>query len=308
MARKPGLRIDVRVDVLMDERYDALADIAGYNRHEALGRMFALWAWCLDKQEFVLHEAVIRRFLGPRGVEAILGDGVDSLALGERRDGGVYVRGTESLLWLGARRDAAAKGGEARSHGVRNESGCFVSPATNQPAKHHPTSSQSPTQAPPNLQPSDSDLLSDPDPEDLDQPRSGERGGTAPASPSPPLPVPGFGLVAQEPKSKRQGRAPKTYLPDAWTPRREESDLARTLRLDLANQTERFRNHFVAVSGRKANWDLTFRNWLHESAERESRRTGGRAHPNNNPTQVALDELARLEREEMLAKETHDRT
>lgn len=174
MARKPGLRIDVRVDVLMDERYEALGDIAGYNRHEALGRMFSVWAWCLDKQEFVLHEAIVRRFLGPRGVEAILGEVapgeiVDSLALGERRDGGIYVRGSESLAWLGERRAAAAKGGVERAHGVRDGGGRFVSEQTEHPPKRHPNSSQPTTQTPSNVQPSDSDLLFDPDPEEREK-------------------------------------------------------------------------------------------------------------------------------------------
>src|SRR5690606_40250680 len=64
---------------------------------------------------------------------------------------------SEDLAWLGARREAASKGGEARSRGVRNESGCFVAEPTQHPAKRHPTSSQATTQTPPNIQPSDSD-------------------------------------------------------------------------------------------------------------------------------------------------------
>ncbi len=152
MAKK-GLCIDVRVDVLMDERYDVIADVAGYNRHEALGRMFALWAWCLDKQQFVVHERVIKRFLGERGVDAILGDGVDDFALGERREDGIYVRGTEKLKWLGERRAAATKGGEERANAPRDDDGRFVMEPTPPPAKHHPDSSQATSQAPPNVQP-----------------------------------------------------------------------------------------------------------------------------------------------------------
>lgn len=199
MVRKPGLRIDVRVDVLMDERYEALGDIAGYNRHEALGRMFALWAWCLDRQEFTLHEAIVRRFLGPRGVEAILGEVVpgeivDSLALGERRDGGIFVRGSESLAWLGERRAAAAKGGEERAHGVRDGGGRFVTKQTSTPAKRHPTSSQPATQTPPNIQPSD--LLSDPDPDPEERERESARPSAAPV----------LALVPPTPKRKRVPR------------------------------------------------------------------------------------------------------
>src|SRR6266576_1869782 len=106
MSRAPF--VAVRTDIRKEERILVVADLGGYNRHEALGRLVDLWCWCADRNlddapedcdGYAVHEAVIRRFLGPRGTEAILGDGCDELALGHRRpDGLIYLRGTEGTV------------------------------------------------------------------------------------------------------------------------------------------------------------------------------------------------------------------
>lgn len=144
MARpKKAPCIDIELDVRKDVRFEVLGSIAGYNRHEAVGRMFELWAWCDDRareraekglpwEEPIVREQVIRLLLGPRGVEAILGDGVDEFALGVlQEDGRIYVRGTHRLAWRDESRATAKAGGEARARAPRDDSGRFVVEPTN---------------------------------------------------------------------------------------------------------------------------------------------------------------------------------
>lgn len=155
MARAPF--VAVRTDIRKEERVSVIADIAGYNRHEAIGRLVDLWAWCADRglrdapddcEGYAVSEAVVCRFLGPLGVRAILGDNCDELALGElRSDGLIYLRGTsDTVSRLRALRRSASAGGEARVGGVapKRNRGRFVSKRTIAPADHQPRTSRAP--------------------------------------------------------------------------------------------------------------------------------------------------------------------
>lgn len=134
--------VAMETDVHKDERFGALTDIAGLaNRYEAIGRMHALWSWCTDRglldapedcDGYAVHDAVVRRFLGPKGVEAILAEGCDELALGVRRpDGLIYLRGTSETVRHRRRLARTAQaGGEARSRAPRHQ-GRFVPYDTN---------------------------------------------------------------------------------------------------------------------------------------------------------------------------------
>jgi hypothetical protein len=166
MAADRAPFVAIRTDIRKDERVSVIADVAGYNRHEAMGRLLDMWAWCSDRKledapddcdGYALSDAVLRRFLGPRGVEAILGDGCDELALGVRRpDGLVYLRGTsDTVARLRGYRRTAVAGGEARVGAPRDEGGHFVSQTTvvqlrgqpdtsSSPAAHQQSSSSSP--------------------------------------------------------------------------------------------------------------------------------------------------------------------
>lgn len=168
MGEKQAPFVAVRTDIRKEERVLVIADIAGYSRHEALGRLVDLWAWCADRKledapedcpGYAVSDAVVCRFLGRHGVEAILGGHCDELALGERRDDGlIYLRGTsDTVSRLRAHRNSASAGGKARnrvSQGARNE-GRFVSKRTKGPAArvlstscegavHQPATSQPP--------------------------------------------------------------------------------------------------------------------------------------------------------------------
>jgi hypothetical protein len=156
--------VDVRTDVHKDVRFEVLGELAGYNRYEALGRMHALWSWCVDRglqdapdgeDGFVVAEAVVRRFLGANGIVAILGDGIDDFALGERRDGArIYLRGTgEYVLDRRARVAVASAGGAARAAGGRDDAGRFViTPTIAQPSPQ-PIPSNTPAAGPAANQP-----------------------------------------------------------------------------------------------------------------------------------------------------------
>ena len=144
--------IDVRTDVHKDERFKTLAELAGHvNYYESLGRMHALWSWCRDRglkdtreglDGYVVHEAIVRRFIGPNGGVAILavieGQPIDDLALAVRlEDGMLYLRGTSEYV-AAARAHAAtssaggrARAEQARSNGERDRTGRFVSEPTN---------------------------------------------------------------------------------------------------------------------------------------------------------------------------------
>lgn len=137
MTRKRAPCVDVRTDVFKDERFAALAQVAGYSRFEAVGRMIALWSWCIDRglrdapddeDGYVVSEGVVRQFLGPSGALGLLAEDCEELALGQRRDGGrYYLKGTSEYV---SQRRALLKtrvaGGCARAASARASNGQFV--------------------------------------------------------------------------------------------------------------------------------------------------------------------------------------
>lgn len=141
--------VDIRTDALKDERFEVLSELGGYNRFEAIGRMFALWAWCHDRglkdapddsDGYAVSEAIVRRFLGPDGVKAILADGCDELALGAARDvdGLIYLKGTSDYVAvLRARRVVAVVGGRARATAARTSAGRFAGPRLDECTEDH---------------------------------------------------------------------------------------------------------------------------------------------------------------------------
>lgn len=156
MAKKAPF-VAVRTDIRKEERVLVVAEIGGYNRYEAMGRLLDLWAWCTDRglqdapadcPGYAVSEAVVCRFLGQHGVRAILGDNCDEFALGERRaDGLVFLRGTtETVSRLRALQTSSSAGGEARSRQAQGKRsrGRFVGKTTKPPAVHQPIASRPP--------------------------------------------------------------------------------------------------------------------------------------------------------------------
>jgi hypothetical protein len=172
MSRKRAPCVDVRTDVFKDERFAALAQVAGYSRFEAVGRMIALWSWCIDRglrdapddeDGYVVSEGVVRQFLGPSGALGLLAEDCEELALGQRRDGGrYYLKGTSE--YVSQRRmllKTSVAGGAARAATVRANDGRFVSePTIVQPsASHEPAVSQPDSSHVPSCQPAASSDL-----------------------------------------------------------------------------------------------------------------------------------------------------
>jgi hypothetical protein len=94
-----------------DARFTALGELAGYNEHEALGRMARLWRYCTQRNAYIAPEAIIRACLGPKGVEALI-----DADLGERTPEGIRIRGTSGRVeWLEEARNGSSAGGKARA-------------------------------------------------------------------------------------------------------------------------------------------------------------------------------------------------
>lgn len=134
MSRAPF--VAMRTDLRKEERVRFTADFCGYNEDEAIGKYFRLWSWCLDRgledapddgPGYAVPDAIVRRFLGPRGVDGILGDGCDELAMGARRpDGLIYLRGTEDTVSrLRTARAGTATGASSVSYAIE-AMGCYV--------------------------------------------------------------------------------------------------------------------------------------------------------------------------------------
>lgn len=205
--------VPMRTDLVKDERVAFIADLCGCSRDEVLGRLFRLWAWCTDRKledapadcaRYAVHEAVVRRFLGPEGARALLGDGCAELALGDLRpDGLIALHGTEgavaSLRSLYARSHA---GGLERVKNATREGGRFVAGHTNTPA------------GPPSV----ATDLPDPDP---DQKRERERSRSiervegrpeVPSKSSPPPQGPDIARTERAPERERAA-APRQLTP-----------------------------------------------------------------------------------------------
>jgi hypothetical protein len=130
--------VAMKTDLPKEVRVEVIADITGFDRDQVLGKLFRLWAWCTDRglddapedcDGYAVPARVIRQFLGERGVEALLGDDCDELAMAARRpDGLFYLRGTdETVSRLRTLRSTASAGGlAARDRNKRDGAGRFV--------------------------------------------------------------------------------------------------------------------------------------------------------------------------------------
>jgi len=118
-----------------DPRFELLGQLCGYNRHEALGRMANLWSLCTDRQEKIVDRVLVAACLGAAGPEAIVQAG-----LGDAQpDGRIRVRGTEERInWLGKKREAAQRGGQARAAAGRDQTGRYQPPSSHPPAISQP--------------------------------------------------------------------------------------------------------------------------------------------------------------------------
>jgi len=324
--------IAIQTDIRKDERVNVIADVAGYNRHEAMGRLLDLWCWCADRklddapvdcEGYAVPDAVVRRFLGARGVEAILGDDCDELALGARRpDGLIVLRGTESTVRaLRGWAKTAAAGGRARATAAgRTRGGQFVGSATEsqQDCQLHTSSDppdfdagesrKSATSHPCERPGADGDIAGTGDvvskttnvQQDCQPDASGSPAGYQPPASHRPA------AASVDPRSKildpeseipaKSSRACR-LAPD-WVPERNDANArvehdAKARGVDLRVELAKMRDWAKGNGARRADWNAVWRNWT-RNARTESRR------PGTQPTvlEFQLERVAMLEERE----------
>lgn len=102
-----------------DDRITRFAELAGYSRYEALGRLVALWSVCTELQtKGVVTRLRVRACLGARGdeflVESDLAETIDS--------GDVRVRGCHDRHdWYGAQPSQQREAGRKRAAGAQRD-------------------------------------------------------------------------------------------------------------------------------------------------------------------------------------------
>lgn len=276
MSRKRRPFVAVETDVAKDESFAVLADICGYGRDEALGRIIRLWAWCADRKladapsdcaGYAVPRGVILRFLGPAGIEGILGGGVEEFALGrEFRDGLIYLRGTDvTVASMRARSAGSVTGGQTRAREViatssRGPNGEFVAQTTVVQRERGETT----TVQPPSTTVDPRSQIPDPRSElSGEHERSAESGGLGGSA---PLKLEPDSAKPKTPRSSRP-KAARSALPELWTPDRSEANLtaeqeAKTRGVNLREQLLAMRDWAASIAERKADWEATWRNWI----------------------------------------------
>lgn len=90
--------VSIEFAAFLDPRFKILASLSGQSRFDAIGRMAAVWVYCIEKSEAVLPQALIDVVAEIPGyacwiIESGLGEVVE--------DGSVRIRGTEGRIeWL----------------------------------------------------------------------------------------------------------------------------------------------------------------------------------------------------------------
>lgn len=133
-------RINIDDALLADPRFKALVRVAG-SEDLAIGMCFR--AFRSGLKYWGDGKLVPERIWKIEGLEQLV-----EVDLAERREDGVYVRGSsEQFAWYRQRKEAASNGGHARAGAPRDESGRFVAPP--HPAGIQPDAGQSPASAQP---------------------------------------------------------------------------------------------------------------------------------------------------------------
>lgn len=141
--------VRLEAEAFTDPRIQLLADLGGWTRYEALGRLAFLWSACTERQLYYVPEAIVRGCLGMNGANLLC-----DADLAERTPDGLRIRGTAGRVeWLGELREKRQRAGRARAECVNRDTlGRMQS--NNQPAhagdpsSTHPAPSSAPTLVP----------------------------------------------------------------------------------------------------------------------------------------------------------------
>jgi hypothetical protein len=224
---------------------EVLGEVAGYNRHEALGRWVRAGGECTERQSYVLDEATVRALFGPRGSEALL-----AAQLAETADGGLRMLKMDGEIeWFADVASKRRRAGQARAaHAQRDERGRLL-----------PSSK-------PSTPPARAGVL------DQHDTSSAPASSSPTPAPTPTLPEQGEQLDLEPPGRSRTRRRPAAPLPDTWNPREVDSTLAGD---QLKHELAKFRNHAKAKDRRQVDWDAAWRNWQLTANERAPARSRG---------------------------------
>ena len=103
--------VSIEFTAFTDPRYRILADISNQSRFDAMGRMAAIWAYCIDKNRSVLSEPFIDALAETKGFSGWM----IKADLAERIEGdGIRIKGTEGRIeYLAKARERQKKATEA---------------------------------------------------------------------------------------------------------------------------------------------------------------------------------------------------
>lgn len=253
------MAVRVKKKALVEDRdkVQILADSAGYNAYEALGRLIHLWDKCISTKSHVLSDQQVEAFLGRGNAAAIVISG-----LAERVSDGVRICG--AIEEIGARnrlteqrRLAATASVVARTIDQRT----VDDPSTNRERTANDPSTAS-------LFSSSSDLGSD----------LGSVLSPSGAS-DPSLKTP------RDLKQKKGKRA----MPLDFAPNESDRALAVSLRLDADGELEKCRDYYAANGKHMADWRATYRNWLRNAAQYRKPASNGRTHGSAAAFDLAME-------------------
>jgi hypothetical protein len=119
-------RVNVEQAALTDPRYSHLGKLLGTSRHDALGRMVAVWNVCQERETYVLDIDTLNHMFDDVADFVSL---LISAKLGREDNGGVYISGTRGRIeWLATKRDTGRQNGKKGGRPV----GSGRKPMTNQ--------------------------------------------------------------------------------------------------------------------------------------------------------------------------------
>jgi hypothetical protein len=240
------MAITLKDDALRGGRVEMLADLAGYSRHEALGRMIRLWDYCIGNETDTPGERVVRTFI------ACPIDVLVDCGLAEQTDDGVRVRGVRDEIAAKRRRaDHAKRAGQVsaqlRSTPQSPQPGVDPENTASRPGEHSEST------------PSLSSLITDP--------------GSDSPSPEPSSEIPRD--LKQQGAGRKRGKNPEVPMPKDFAPGDWHREFAAENGIDLADQFGRFVDHHEAKGSTFASWPAALRKWLKNSvsfrAERQAR-------------------------------------
>jgi hypothetical protein len=247
----------------VDPRFDHLAALLDISRPAAVYECLKLWLTCYETLTEKHPTLALNARFGSAFVDALC-----SARLADKCGDEVHVRGVkERIKFLQGNKSKSKQGGVASGRSrSKNKSLSAEAPASSKreasaSKKREPFASKIPKPTSLSLDQSPDldldhalDLAPDPESGDPDLGTSGSLSASA---------------------GSASRRKTKTRLPEDFTPSDSHREFATKHRLDLADQLERFRLHFLANGESSLRWDLRFHTWLRNALDWRKPSGGG---------------------------------